>query len=190
MKGFSIMKKVKLLSLLMSVILIYTSITACRQEPAVIPETPDKGNEDIIPDSPNNNEQEPPTEPPIAEPPVVEPPIEPEPIPPEDPVAPTEPIAPTEPEYPYYYPQKDPNDTPVDKEDQVEVEIPLITVTKPENYVYPSDTTKAFFINLYPTNRYPGYTQKVTRPCNSFCVEHNADLTKDNGSYQRPAAAS
>ena len=82
-------------------------------------------------------EIEPPIEP---EPPVeIEPPIEPEPVPPEDPVAPTEPIAPTEPEYPHYYPQKDPNDTPVDKEDQVEVEIPLITVTKPENYVYPSD---------------------------------------------------
>ena len=58
----------------------------------------------------------------------------------------------------------------------------------PENYVYPTDTTKAFFINLYPPNRYPGYTPSVSRPVNSFCVEHNATLTQDNGSYQRPAA--
>ncbi len=61
-----------------------------------------------------------------------------------------------------------------------------IYMTVPENYVYPTDTTKAFFINLYPSNRYPGYSINTTRPVNSFCVEHNQSLTADNGSYKRP----
>ena len=52
------------------------------------------------------------------------------------------------------------------------------TVTDlPQNYVYPSSTKLPVYINLYPTNRYPGYSSSSIRPANSFCVEHNATLT-------------
>ncbi len=145
------MKFRRIMALLLAALLSVTAITGCKTDD---PQN-ELNNDPPVIEAPITEEPpiaEPPVvEPPVVEPPVVEPPIEPEPpveieppiepepVPPEDPVAPTEPIAPTEPEYPYYYPQKDPNDTPVDKEDQVEVEIPLINITKPENYVYPSD---------------------------------------------------
>ncbi len=55
----------------------------------------------------------------------------------------------------------------------------------PEGYVYPSSTKQPVYINLYPTNRYPG-TSGAARPANSFCVEHNAALTDAHNHWQRP----
>ncbi len=43
----------------------------------------------------------------------------------------------------------------------------------PDDYVYPTETDVPFFINLYLDGTYPGYTSGVTRPVNSWCVEHN-----------------
>ncbi len=45
----------------------------------------------------------------------------------------------------------------------------------PEGYLYPDDTTLPFYMNLYVDGTYPGFTSGVTRPCNSFCVEHNKE---------------
>jgi penicillin-binding protein 1A len=56
----------------------------------------------------------------------------------------------------------------------------------PENYVYPSSTKLPVYINLYPVNRYPGYTSSSSRPANSFCVEHNALLTDMYNHWERP----
>lgn len=43
----------------------------------------------------------------------------------------------------------------------------------PDDYIYPTETDVPFFINLYLDGTYPGYTSGVTRPVNSWCVEHN-----------------
>jgi len=59
-------------------------------------------------------------------------------------------------------------------------------VELPENYVYPSSTKLPVYINLYPLNRYPGYTSSSTRPANSFCVEHNALQTDMYNYWERP----
>lgn len=45
----------------------------------------------------------------------------------------------------------------------------------PNDYVYPTETNVPFFINLYLNGTYPGYTSGVTRPVNSWCVEHNGE---------------
>lgn len=42
----------------------------------------------------------------------------------------------------------------------------------PSDYVYPTDTTVPFFINLYAPGTYPGDCGEG-RPVNSYCVEHN-----------------
>ena len=47
----------------------------------------------------------------------------------------------------------------------------------PANYVYPSSTSVPYYINLYPTNRYPGISSSSSRPVNSYCAEHNPTLT-------------
>ena len=52
------MKKTKLLSLLMAIIFVLTSMVACQQEPPIIPDDVDPGNEDIFPDTPNDDEPE------------------------------------------------------------------------------------------------------------------------------------
>ena len=51
----------------------------------------------------------------------------------------------------------------------------------PSDYVYPTETNVPFFINLYLNGTYPGYTSDVTRPINSWCVEHN---NTNNESWQ------
>ncbi len=43
----------------------------------------------------------------------------------------------------------------------------------PSDYIYPTETNLPFFINLYVNGTLPGYTSGVTRPVNSWCVEHN-----------------
>ncbi len=45
----------------------------------------------------------------------------------------------------------------------------------PSGYVYPKETTLPFYINLYIDGTYPGYSPNVTRPVNSWCVEHNGE---------------
>ena len=45
----------------------------------------------------------------------------------------------------------------------------------PADYMYPDDTSLPFYMNLYIDGTYPGFTSGVARPCNSFCVEHNAE---------------
>ena len=45
----------------------------------------------------------------------------------------------------------------------------------PSDYVYPTEKNLPFFINLYIDGTYPGYTSGITRPVNSWCVEHNND---------------
>lgn len=45
----------------------------------------------------------------------------------------------------------------------------------PADYVYPDDTSLPFYINLYINGTYPGTTAGVSRPVNSYCVEHNPD---------------
>ena len=45
-----------------------------------------------------------------------------------------------------------------------------------EDYVYPTNTGLPFYQNLLPSGRYAG-TSGGDRPINSFCVEHNHDLT-------------
>lgn len=47
----------------------------------------------------------------------------------------------------------------------------------PEGYLYPSETDQPFYINLYLDGNTPGYTANVSRPTNSFCVEHNPEMT-------------
>lgn len=47
----------------------------------------------------------------------------------------------------------------------------------PNGYKYPDDTSLPFYMNLYINGTYPGFTSGVTRPVNSYCVEHNKDNT-------------
>ncbi|MEA4832530.1 MAG: PBP1A family penicillin-binding protein [Oscillospiraceae bacterium] len=56
----------------------------------------------------------------------------------------------------------------------------------PDGYVYPSDTSLPYYINLYPSDRYPGKTAGVQRPANSFCVEDNYGMTDKFYSANRP----
>lgn len=51
-------------------------------------------------------------------------------------------------------------------------------MTVPSDYVYPTETDVPFYINLYTNGTYPGYTSGVTRPINSWCVEHNSENTE------------
>ena len=44
----------------------------------------------------------------------------------------------------------------------------------PSDYVYPTETSLPFFINLYIDGTFPGYTSGIKRPVNSWCVEHNS----------------
>ena len=44
----------------------------------------------------------------------------------------------------------------------------------PDGYIYPTEKDQPFFINLYIDGTFPGYTSGVTRPVNSWCVEHNS----------------
>ncbi len=55
----------------------------------------------------------------------------------------------------------------------------------PEGYVYPSSTKLPYYINLYPTDRYPG-TSGAARPANCFCVEHNPMITDAYLPWERP----
>ncbi|MBE6700719.1 MAG: hypothetical protein E7582_02375 [Ruminococcaceae bacterium] len=48
----------------------------------------------------------------------------------------------------------------------------------PAGYVYPKETNVPFYINLYLNGTFPGYTSGVTRPVNSWCVEHNSENTE------------
>lgn len=48
----------------------------------------------------------------------------------------------------------------------------------PSDYVYPKDKNLPFYINLYLNGTYPGYSSGVTRPVNSWCVEHNSGNTE------------
>ena len=118
------------------------------EDPTEEPIEPIDPNAPVEPEDPSENPPEvdvpvvvvPNPEGPTEEPVVPEVPVE-VPVVPEVPVVvvpPTEaPIEPTPPTEPYFPPSTD-TDEKVDKEDQVEVETPLINVTKPENYVYPS----------------------------------------------------
>ena len=56
----------------------------------------------------------------------------------------------------------------------------------PSDYVYPSSPYDPIYINLYPENRYPGYTSSGSRPANSFCSEHNPTLTDAYLPWKRP----
>ncbi len=47
----------------------------------------------------------------------------------------------------------------------------------PEGYKYPDDTSLPFYMNLYIDGTYPGFTMGITRPLNSYCVEHNKENT-------------
>lgn len=47
----------------------------------------------------------------------------------------------------------------------------------PDGYKFPNDTSLPFYMNLYVDGTYPGFTSGVTRPANSYCVEHNKDNT-------------
>ena len=47
----------------------------------------------------------------------------------------------------------------------------------PADYKFPDDITLPFYINLYLNGELPGFSPDVTRPVNSYCVEHNKDNT-------------
>ena len=51
----------------------------------------------------------------------------------------------------------------------------------PDDYIYPKETNLPFYINLYLDGTFPGHTSGVTRPVNSWCVEHN---NSNNESWQ------
>jgi penicillin-binding protein 1A len=48
-------------------------------------------------------------------------------------------------------------------------------MTVPYDYQYPDDPSLPYFINLYINGTYPGFTSGVSRPVNSWCVEHNPE---------------
>jgi len=83
------MKKTKLLSFLMAIIFVLTSIAACQQNTPNIPDDSEPGNEDISPETPNDDEPEIPDPAPI------------DPVVPDEPVVPDDPVVDPEPEYIY-----------------------------------------------------------------------------------------
>ena len=74
------MKKTKLLSFLMAIIFVLTSIAACQQNTPNIPDDSEPGNEDISPETPNDDEPE------IPDPAPIDPVVPDEPVVPDDPV--------------------------------------------------------------------------------------------------------
>jgi len=56
----------------------------------------------------------------------------------------------------------------------------------PEGYVYPSSIELPYYINLYPSDRYPGRSYYPHRLSNCFCVEHNREYTTAALPYSRP----
>lgn len=47
----------------------------------------------------------------------------------------------------------------------------------PSDYIYPKEKNLPFYINLYLNGTFPGLSD-VTRPVNSWCVEHNGENTE------------